>query len=52
MKNLVHITVSLFFEISDSEMFGGIGSLGYTEHKFGCNSSTVNISEEYIKEHQ
>lgn len=27
----VNVTISLYFEVKDAEMFGGIGEIGYTE---------------------
>lgn len=29
--NEMKIRISLYFEIKDSEMFGGVGSIGYAE---------------------
>ena len=46
----IYITISLFFEISDSEIFGGIGSTGYVESKVRCISRTANVSDDYITE--
>lgn len=46
----VYITISLYFEISDSEFFGGIGSAGYVESKVQCISRTANISDDYVTE--
>ena len=33
--NEMKIRISLYFEIKDSEMFGGEGSVGYTEQNIG-----------------
>ena len=27
----INVTISLYFEVKDSEMFGGVGEIGYTE---------------------
>jgi len=35
MTNLVYIEMSFHFEISNSEWFGGKGSVGYTSQKLG-----------------
>lgn len=29
----INVTISLYFEVKDSEMFGGVGEIGYTEVK-------------------
>ena len=29
----INVTISLYFEVKDSEMFGGVGKIGYTEVK-------------------
>lgn len=31
--NKINVTISLYFEVKDSEMFGGVGEIGYTEVK-------------------
>lgn len=33
--NKMKIRISLYFEIKDSEMFGGVGSVGYAEQNIG-----------------
>ena len=33
MGNKIHVTVSVFFEIKDAEIYGGKGSIGYSETK-------------------
>lgn len=50
MKELIHITASLYFRISDSELYGGIGSVGYSEITLECDYHTINISDDYIKD--
>lgn len=49
MKELVHIKASLYFRISDSELYGGVGSTGYSEISLGCDYHKINISDDYIK---
>ena len=48
MEELVYITISLFFEISDSYLYGGMGSVGYAESKIGCYNRTVNVNNKYV----
>lgn len=37
----IHGTLSLYFEIKDSEVFGGPGEVGYTETKINFNSEDL-----------
>ena len=32
-NNKIRVTVSLFFQIKDADIFGGAGSIGYSESK-------------------
>ena len=49
MNQLVYITASLYFEISDSYMFGGEGTVGYMGINLGGISDVEKITEEYIQ---
>lgn len=47
----VNVTLSLFFEIKDAEIYGGYGTIGYSESKIDFTSEkhlSINI-EEYAK---
>lgn len=37
----IHGTLSLYFEVKDSEVFGGPGEVGYTETKINFNSEDL-----------
>lgn len=50
LLGLVHIRFELYFEVKDCEVFGGVGSIGYSEHKVECDWYKVEITEEYINE--
>ena len=41
-NNKIRVTVSLFFRIKDADIFGGAGSIGYSESKIDFN--TENLS--------
>lgn len=44
----VNITLSLYLEVKDAAMFGGIGSIGYAESNFDFkteDSLNVNVKE-------
>ena len=48
MNPLIYITISLHFEISNSEMFGGEGSIGYTATNFGGVQKLESVDESFI----
>lgn len=58
MGKFVYITVRLYFKILDSEVYGGDGSVGYSEFSVEGdvknnkenNNRTVNLSDDFIKE--
>ena len=35
MNELINVDITFYFEISNSEVFGGIGSTGYSKAKYG-----------------
>lgn len=37
MNKKIHVTVSLFLQIKDADIFGGTGSVGYSESKVDLN---------------
>lgn len=53
MKNSekVSITVKVFFEVLDAEVYGGVGSIGYTATKIsgGIGMAAIDF-DSYIKE--
>ena len=52
MKELLYISVTACFEISDAEMYGGPGSIGYTEIRldgFGIEGIEQKIHESYAE---
>ena len=40
-NNKIHVTISLFFEIKDSDIFGGVGEVGYSESKIDLNTADL-----------
>jgi len=48
MNPLIYITISLNFEISNSKMFGGEGSIGYTETNYEGVQNLENLDESFI----
>lgn len=51
MNPLIYVTISLHFEVSNSEMFGGKGSIGYTATNFGGVKNLEAVDETFIDEH-
>lgn len=51
MNPLIYVTISLHFEVSNSEMFGGKGSIGYTATNFGGVKNLEAVDEILIDEH-
>lgn len=52
MKELLHITVSAYFEVSDSEVYGGSGSRGYAAldmERVQLNGMEGKLSESYLE---
>lgn len=54
MGKFVYIIVRLYFKILDSEVYGGDGSVGYSEFSVEGDvendNRTVNLSDDFIKE--
>ena len=50
-NNKIHVTVSLFFKIKDADIFGGAGSIGYSESKIDLNTADLSgfKLQEYAK---
>ena len=45
----VKVTIEVFLEIRDSEMFGGIGSIGYTSGRMSGNNNMLTVDlERYV----
>lgn len=49
MNPLVNVDVSMHFEISNSQMFGGKGSVGYTSLSFGGVGNLKAIDDSFIE---
>lgn len=43
------IRVSIYFEIKDSEIFGGAGSIGYVEKAIANMAKSLGVSEKCIR---
>lgn len=41
-NNKIRVTVSLFFRIKDADIFGGAGSIGYSESKIDLNTADLS----------
>ena len=50
-NNEIRVTVSLFFQIKDADIFGGAGSIGYSESKIDLNTADLSgfKLQEYAK---
>lgn len=48
MNPLIYVFISLHFEVSNSEMFGGEGSVGYTATTFGVVGKLENVDDSFI----
>lgn len=49
MNPLIYITTTLHFEVSNSEMFGGKGTVGYTATNFGGVKNLDTIDDSFIQ---
>ena len=49
MKELLHIEATVFFEISDSKMYGGQGTKGYAAQKIGGLKNPENITDDMVE---
>ncbi len=50
LKELVNIAVKLYFEIRDSGMYGGAGSVGYVKYELEQVGDLGAITEEMLQE--
>lgn len=48
MNPLIYVTISLHFEVSNSEMFGGEGTIGYTATNFGGVSKLEGVDDSFV----
>lgn len=48
MNPLIYVTISLHFEVSNSEMFGGEGTVGYTATNFGGVSKLEGVDDSFV----
>lgn len=51
MSKKIRVTVSLFLQIKDADIFGGAGSIGYSESKIDLNTADLSgfKLQEYAK---
>ncbi|MBA9087499.1 hydroxymethylpyrimidine/phosphomethylpyrimidine kinase [Fontibacillus solani] len=49
MNPLVYVSVGLHYEISNSEMFGGEGSVGYTATNYGGVQNLENVDDTFVE---
>ena len=49
MNPLVHVDITLFFKIKDSAIYGGLGSIGYTEAHFGGVGRIDKVNDVFIE---
>lgn len=45
MKALISVDIGLYFEVSNSDMFGGQGTVGYSATKFEGVKNIENVDE-------
>ena len=50
MNSLVDISVNLYFEITDSYMYGGKGTVGYMGIKLGGIKDINKLTDEFVEE--
>lgn len=50
LKELVNIAVKFYYEISDSELYGGIGSIGYVKSELEQVGNLEAMSEEFLQQ--
>lgn len=48
MNPLIYVTISLHFEVSNSETFGGEGTVGYTATNFGGVSKLEGVDDSFV----
>lgn len=49
MNPLVYISVGLHFEVKDAEIYGGVGSIGYTKINLNEIRDINQITDEYVE---
>lgn len=50
MNPLISVSITLHFEVSNSEMFGGKGSIGYTAVSFDNVTELENVNDNFVFE--
>lgn len=50
MNELAYISVTLYFEIHDCELFGGENSVGYASKTFGGVKDIATLKDDFIRE--
>lgn len=46
---LVYMSAGLYFEVKDAEIYGGVGSVGYTAINLGGIKDVTQITDEYVE---
>lgn len=49
MNPLIYVSAGLHFEVRDAEMYGGVGSVGYTLIDLGGVKDISKITDEYVE---
>lgn len=49
MNPLISVDIGLYFEVSNSNMFGGQGTVGYTATKFGGIGNLDAIDDSFVQ---
>lgn len=50
LRELVNVTVKFYYEIRDSEIYGGIGSVGYAMNELEECQNIEAMTEEFLQE--
>lgn len=48
LRDLVNVSAEIYYEVTDSEMYGGEGTTGYMSIQFGQIGCIENMTEEVI----
>lgn len=49
MNPLISVDIGLYFEVSNSDMFGGQGTVGYSASKFGGVGNLEAIDDSFVQ---
>ena len=50
MNPLIEVDVTLYFEVSNSEMYGGQGTVGYSSLKYGGIKNLEAVDDSFVRE--